>query len=105
MPRYTFYGQDDDVAFVETNDEFASLTETYDAYNGAQFHIVSTAGQLRVCLGDDDDTGCWNIALGPVSGANPVPAWPITLGAANGELSATITVDAPADARLIEVTA
>ncbi|WP_297625260.1 hypothetical protein [Nocardia sp.] len=105
MPRFTFYGQDDDIAFVETTDDFNCLTETYDAYNGAQFHIVSTAGQLRICIGDDDDTGCWNIALGPVNGANPVPAWPITLGAANGELSATLTVEAPADARLIEVTA
>jgi len=105
VPRFTFHGQDDDIAFVETADDSATLAETYDAYNGAQFHIVSTAGRLRVCLDDDADTGCWNVSLGPANGANPVPDWPITIGAASGELSARLTVETPVDALLIEVTA
>ncbi|MFI5783942.1 hypothetical protein [Nocardia sp. NPDC051570] len=105
MPRFTFHGRDDELAFVETADDFDRLSETYDAYDGARFHILSSSGELRVIVGDDSGTGCWNISLGPIHCASPVPNWPVTVGAAPEGPGALLTVDAPADARLVEVMA
>ncbi|WP_280273401.1 hypothetical protein [Nocardia wallacei] len=106
MPRYSFSGKNDDTAVVVTADDFEGRRDEFDAYSGAQFHIVSATGELRVRLDDDPDTGCWNIAVGPTNETRPVPAWPITLGpATDNDHTGRLTIEAPADATLIEVRA
>ncbi|WP_280246422.1 MULTISPECIES: hypothetical protein [Nocardia] len=105
MPHYRIHGASDDLAIVETADGFSREVEEYDAYHGAAFHIVSrTSGQLRVCLDQDAETGCWTVALGPVDETKPVPAWPIRLEPSPRDYSPRLVVDAPDDARLHEVT-
>ncbi len=105
MPRFRFFGQDDDTAVVITADDFEGRRDEFDAYNGARFHIRSRAGELQVRLDADSDTGCWNIAVGPTNETRPVPDWPIGIGPASTDHTGQLVIDAPADATLIEVNA
>ncbi|WP_039828115.1 hypothetical protein [Nocardia testacea] len=105
MLSYTIQGASDDTAIVTTSDGFSREVEEYSAYDGAVFHIVSrTGGQLRVRLDQDSDTGCWNIGIGATNEAKPVPNWPLRIEPSGDDYSPRLTIEAPADARLLEVT-
>ncbi|SLG39789.1 Uncharacterised protein [Mycobacteroides abscessus subsp. abscessus] len=96
----SFEGASDDLALVIID----GVPEEYDAYHGAQFHIVSRHGQMQVTLDLDDKSGCWSIGLGPTSEIHPMPDWPVTMSASKDfDYTPRITITAPADAELVAI--
>jgi hypothetical protein len=90
----TFEGASDDLVYVNDDGD----VEEYQAYDGAQFHLVSSAGQMQVTVKVDDASGCWTPAPGQTSEAFHAPGWPIKLDQApDCEYSARLTVEAPSD--------
>ena len=96
----SFEGADDDTALVITD----GIPEAYDAYNGAQFHIVSRQGQIQVTLDIEDNSGCWDVAVGPTDEAHPVPVWArnvVVEQSPDSDYSPRVTFTAPIDANLV----
>jgi hypothetical protein len=97
---FSFEGASDDIALVIID----GVPAEYDAYDGAQFHIVSRQGQVQVTLEIDDDSGCWSVALGQTSTAYPIPKWAreaILEQSPDSDAATRITLTAPADAELV----
>ncbi|NKZ84614.1 hypothetical protein GS982_20695, partial [Rhodococcus hoagii] len=57
---FSFEGASDDTAVVIVD----GAPKECDAYNGAQFHLLSKHGQMQLSLHLDDDSGCWMVAVG-----------------------------------------
>ncbi|MGW5267171.1 hypothetical protein ACWEQ4_00835 [Rhodococcus sp. NPDC003994] len=95
----TFEGASDDIAIVIVD----GAVEEYDAYHGAQFHLVARTGRLQITLDLNDESGCWSIGIGQTDDAHPVAAWPIAVAPSpDCDHSARVTITAPADARLVQ---
>ncbi|AVP71290.1 hypothetical protein [Prescottella equi] len=95
---FSFEGASDDTAVVIVD----GTPSEYDAYNGAQFHLLSKHGQMQVSLDLDNDSGCWMVAVGQTSEAHPVPSWPIALEQSKDcDYAVRVTITAPADAQVV----
>ncbi|MBM4469860.1 hypothetical protein GS982_19890 [Rhodococcus hoagii] len=95
---FSFEGASDDTAVVIVD----GAPKECDAYNGAQFHLLSKHGQMQLSLHLDDDSGCWMVAVGQTSEAHPVPNWPIALEQSkDSDYAVRLTVTAPADAEVV----
>lgn len=96
----SFEGASDDIALVVVD----GTPEEYDAYSGAQFHIVSRTGQMQVNVDLDDNSGCWMIGLGQTDEAHPMPDWPVSQAqSTDADYSARVSISAPDDAHLVVI--
>lgn len=95
---YSFEGAADDTAVVIVDGE----PSDYDAYNGAQFHLINRHGRMQITLDVDDNSGCWEIGLGQTSEAHPMPDWPVAVcQSPEDDHSARVTITTPAGTELV----
>lgn len=95
----TFEGASDDLAYVVDD----GTEEEYQAYDGAQFRLSSTQGQMQVTVNVDHDSGCWHISAGQTDEAHPLPGWPVKLEQSpDTAYSTRLTIDAPTDTELVQ---
>ncbi|WP_032381013.1 hypothetical protein [Rhodococcoides fascians] len=94
----SFEGASDDLAYVIVD----GRPDEYDAYDGAQLHIVSRAGQLQIDLDLNRESGCWAISASQTDETHAFPKWPITITQSpDCGYSTRLTVTAPDDARVV----
>lgn len=110
MKTLRFYGRGDDLLLAEVNGQPAVEARAFG--NGGAFLIRSQEGALRVSAQFGAAlTSCWSIGI-VLNGENePIPPWPMryTLAPAEGfpqpsVSSPMLTIEAPDDAVIIEVT-
>lgn len=98
----SFEGYSDDIAAVTTD----GTSREYDAYDGAQFHLISREGQMQVSVTADPNSGCWHVVIGQTDEVHPLPTWPLyAKQSCVCQYSASLTVEAPDDTELVVHTA